>query len=132
MGLTAAVLGVKVLVDGVERVLLLAAMFPRSQDVTYTLVQEGVLTLQHTHTHSLKYIITRSSSDVVISHIFYWFSPELPGLILTSPCLLKCFPALSILTQRSQWRRGGVPQSGPCVGGAGGGQTHSRTGRWFL
>lgn len=102
MGLTAAVLGVKVLVDGVERVLLLAAMFPRSQDVTYTLVQEGVLTLQHTHTHSLKYIITRSSSDVVISHIFYWFSPELPGLILTSPCLLKCFPALSILTQRSE------------------------------
>lgn len=53
VGLTAAVLGVKVLVDGVERVLLLAAMFPGSQDVTHTLVQEGILTLQHTHTHTV-------------------------------------------------------------------------------
>ena len=50
-GLTAAVLGVEVFVDGVERVLLFAAMFPGSQDVPYTLVQEGILALQHTHTH---------------------------------------------------------------------------------
>lgn len=27
---------------------------------------------------------------------------------------------------------GGVPQSGPCAGGAAAGRTHSRTGQWFL
>lgn len=45
--LTSAVLGVKVLVDGVERVLLFTAMFLGPQDVPDTLVQEGVLALQH-------------------------------------------------------------------------------------
>lgn len=45
--LTAAVLGVEVLVDGVQRVLLLAAMLPGSQNVPDTLVQEGVLALPH-------------------------------------------------------------------------------------
>lgn len=45
--LTAAVLRVEVLVDGVQRILLLAAMLPGSQDVPDTLVQEGVLALRH-------------------------------------------------------------------------------------
>lgn len=45
--LTAAVLRVEVLVDGVQKVLLLAAMLPGSQDVPNTLVQEGVLALGH-------------------------------------------------------------------------------------
>lgn len=43
--LTAAVLRVEVLVDGVEKVLLLTAMLPGSQDVPDTLVQEAVLAL---------------------------------------------------------------------------------------
>lgn len=47
-GLTAAVFWVEVLVDGVERVLLLAAVLPGSQHVPHTLMQEGVLTLKHT------------------------------------------------------------------------------------
>lgn len=47
-GLTAAVFWVEVLVDGVERVLLLAAVLPCSQHVPHTLMQEGVLTLKHT------------------------------------------------------------------------------------
>lgn len=42
-----AVLRVEVLVDGVERVLLFTVMFPGSQDVPNTLVQEGVLRLKH-------------------------------------------------------------------------------------
>lgn len=42
-----AVLRIEVLVDGVERVLLFTAMFPGSQDIPNTLVQEGVLTLKH-------------------------------------------------------------------------------------
>lgn len=46
--LTAAQLRVEVLVDGVERILLLAAMLPGSEDVPHTLVKEGVLALQHT------------------------------------------------------------------------------------
>lgn len=45
--LTSAVLGVEVLVDGVEGVLLLSAVLPGPQDVPDTLVQEGVLALQH-------------------------------------------------------------------------------------
>lgn len=45
--LTSAKLGVEVLVDGVEGVLLLAAVFPGPQDIPDTLVQEGVLALQH-------------------------------------------------------------------------------------
>lgn len=43
--LTAAVLRIEVLIDGVQKVLLLAAMLPGSQDVPNTLVQEGVLAL---------------------------------------------------------------------------------------
>lgn len=45
--LASAVLGVEVLVDGVERVLLLAAMLSGSQDVPDALMQEGKLALQH-------------------------------------------------------------------------------------
>lgn len=89
VGLTAAVLGVKVLVDGVERVLLLAAMFPGSQDVTHTLVQEGILTLQHTHTHSLTYIMVSSHVVLLLTMLDPMFSAGLvqnllgfwPGLI---------------------------------------------------
>lgn len=43
--LTAAVLRVEVLVDGVEGEVLLAAMLPGPQNVPNTLVQEGVLAL---------------------------------------------------------------------------------------
>jgi len=50
-GPTVAVLGVEVLVDGVQRVLLLAAVLSGSEDVAHALMQEGVLTLKHTHTH---------------------------------------------------------------------------------
>lgn len=49
VSLTAAVLGVKVFIDGVQRILLFAAVFPGSQDVPNTLVQESILALQHTH-----------------------------------------------------------------------------------
>lgn len=45
--LTAAVLRVEVFIDGVQRVLLLAAIFAGPQDVSNTLVQEGILTLEH-------------------------------------------------------------------------------------
>lgn len=48
--LTAAGLRVEVLIDGEQRILLLAAMFPGSQDVPHTLVQEGVLALGHRET----------------------------------------------------------------------------------
>lgn len=48
VSLTATVLRVEVFVDGVERILLFAAMFSGSQDVPYTLVQEGILALKHT------------------------------------------------------------------------------------
>lgn len=46
--LTTAVLGIEVFIDGVERILLFAAMLSGSQDISDTLVQEGVLTLEHT------------------------------------------------------------------------------------
>lgn len=42
-----AELRVEVLVDGVQRILLLAAMLSGSEDVPHTLVEEGVLALQH-------------------------------------------------------------------------------------
>lgn len=45
--LTAAVLRVEVLIDGVQRILLLAAMFPGLHNVPDTLVQEGVLALPY-------------------------------------------------------------------------------------
>ena len=53
VSLTAAVLGVKVFIDGVQRILLFAAVFPGSQDIPDTLVQESILALQHTHTHTV-------------------------------------------------------------------------------
>lgn len=99
-GLTVAELRVEVLIDGVQRVLLLAAMFSGSEDVPHTLVKEGILALQHTR----KWV-------QMVDHI----QRALPVVL---PC-------------RGQMG-GGVPQSGPCADGAGGGQTHSRTGRWFL
>lgn len=43
---TSAVLRVEVFVDGVERVLLFAAMLSGSQDIPNTLIQEGILALQ--------------------------------------------------------------------------------------
>ena len=48
MSLTAAVLRVEVFIDGVQRILLFAAMFPGSQDVPHALMQEGILALQNT------------------------------------------------------------------------------------
>lgn len=65
VSLTAAVLGVKVFVDGVQRILLFTAMFPGSQDVPYTLVQEGILALQHTHDIFLHQITVRRFTLIV-------------------------------------------------------------------
>lgn len=46
--LTTTVARVEVFIDGVQRILLFTAMLSGSQDVSNTLVQEGILTLQHT------------------------------------------------------------------------------------
>lgn len=45
----AAVLRVEVFIDGVQRILLFAAMFPGSQDVPHALMQEGILALGLDH-----------------------------------------------------------------------------------
>lgn len=59
-----AVLRVEVFIDGVERILLLAAMFPGSQDVPNTLVQEGILTLSLDHVLAVQAEVKHAAVEV--------------------------------------------------------------------
>lgn len=74
MSLTAAVLGVKVFVDGVQRILLFTALFPGSQDVPYTLVEEGILALQHTHMQGNKFKSVTNNMICSYIRLQYTFS----------------------------------------------------------